>query len=452
MQVIDDWARANLRRETILTIGAFDGLHRGHQALIGAVVERARATDRLAALITFYPHPAAVLAPERAPRYLTAPGEQLALLESLGVDLVLLLRFDRELADMPARAFMEKAARHLGLRELWVGADFSLGRDREGDVSRLREIGRELGFDVIVFQTILRGEQAVSSSRIRSLLSEGRVEAVAALLGRNPSLTGRVDQGTQARLQVDPARALPADGVYAALAVMGGERVPALAKVGSDPAPDGGRRTVEVRLLNGDQAIHGCELAVEFVSRLRDARYPEGAANSNAQVEADHQAARCVLSQAEQVAGDQSPLSHAGRYRFREVEHTADRALFVWGREPADLFVGAARGMYGLMGELERLVPQTWRTIRLEATDWEGLLVEWLNELLFLSEQEGLLFTDFCIEPVSGITAETGLVVVASVGGAAAPVSGAHIKAATFHDLKVVRDGVGWSVTFTFDV
>lgn len=448
MQVVDDWAGANLRRETILTIGAFDGLHRGHQALIGAVVERARATDRLAALITFYPHPAAVLAPERAPRYLTAPGEKLALLESLGVDLVLLLRFDRKLADMPARAFIEKAARHLGLRELWVGADFSLGRDREGNVSRLREIGRELGFDVTVFQAVVRGEQAVSSSRIRSLLREGRVEAAAALLGRNPSLTGRVDQGTQARLQVDPARALPADGVYAALAVMGSERVPALAKVCSDPAQAGGRRSVEVRLLGGDQAIRGCELTVEFVSRLEDAPHSDAVAGYDVQIAA----ARCALARAEQAAGGQGPLSHVGRYRFRELEHTADRALYVWGREPADLFVGAARGMYGLMGDLERLVPQSWRTIRLEAGDWEGLLVEWLNELLFLGEQEGLLFTDFCIEPIGDITSETEPALIASVGGSAAPVTGAHIKAATFHDLKVVRDGVGWSVTITFDV
>jgi riboflavin kinase/FMN adenylyltransferase len=461
MQIIDDLAKSNLRQETVLTIGAFDGLHRGHQALITAVVERAREADRLAALITFHPHPAVVLAPGRAPRYLTTPGEKVALLESLGMDLVVLLPFTREMADMSARAFMEQTSRNLRLRELWVGADFALGRHREGDVPRLRELGAELGYEVTIFQTVLVEGQEVSSSRIRSLLLEGRIAEATTLLGRYPSIAGEVVRGAErgrvrgfptAKLKVRPERAMPADGVYAVFAVLGDERYPAVASLGMSPSFESGHRAVETHILDFDEDVHGCDLVVEFVSRLRDERRFEDPDDLAAQAETDSQAARRILSQEE--AGRQSRPLEARRYRFRELEHTADRALHVWGKGLPDLLVGAARGMCSLMGDLEDLTPEVWRTIRLEADDREALLVEWLNELLFLIEQEGLLFVDFRIQSVSDPveTPQAGATLVANVGGAEAPVTRAQIKAATFHNLELVKDNGGWSTVITFDV
>ena len=342
MQIIDDLAKASLRQETILTIGAFDGVHRGHQSLIGAVVERARATDRLAALITFHPHPAVVLAPEHAPRYLTTPGEKLALLENLGVDLVVLLPFDHKVAAMPARGFMERASRHLRMRELWVGADFSLGRDREGTVPHLRELGSELDFTVTVFQAVLADERPVSSSRIRSLFLDGRIEEAATLLGRYPSITGEVVRGEQrgqvlgipsAKLRVRSERALPADGVYAVFAVLGNERYPAVANIGLRPTLyDSGQRTVETHIFGFDEDINGCDLVVEFVSRLRDELRFEQIDDLIAQIKIDSQAARRILSQIEEEVDRPGPALDAHRYRFREQDHTADRALRVWGR------------------------------------------------------------------------------------------------------------------------
>ena len=465
MQIIDDLAKASLRQETILTIGAFDGVHRGHQSLIGAVVERARATDRLAALITFHPHPVVVLAPEHAPRYLTTPGEKLALLENLGVDLVVLLPFTREMAAMPARAFMERASRYLRLRELWVGADFTLGRNREGDLARLRDLGHELGYDVTAFQTVRGGEDAISSSRVRSLLLDGRIEEAAALLGRNPRLSGEVVYGAgrglalgcpTANLEVRPELAMPADGVYAVFAVLGSDRYPAVANIGVRPSFDDGTRTVETHIFDFDEGIYGCDLVVEFVSRLRDERRFEDIDDLVTQIEIDGQAARSVLSQDQQEAGRVGLTLDACRFRYRELDHTADRALHVWGRGLADLLVGAARGMCSLMGDLEGLVPDIWRTIRLEASDREALLVEWLNELLYLVEAEELLFTDFRIESVSDSetarAGAAGATMIAHVGGAVAPVTRAHIKAATFHNLKLVEDAAGWSTVITFDV
>ncbi len=445
MQLVDNLDKASLRQETILTIGTFDGVHRGHQVLIGAVVEQARAADCLAALITFHPHPAAILAPERAPQYLTAPSEKLALLDRLGLDLVALLPFDHKLAAMPPRAFMEKAAGHLRARELWVGAGFRLGRDREGDVPHLRELGRELGYEVTVLEMVSGDEHAISSSRIRSLLREGRIEEASALLGRRPGFAGKVQpDATKIELQVDPRRALPAAGVFAAFAVAGSERIPALASLHGDPDPEGNPRTAGVQFLDPDRDIPGCELAVELVSRLRDAP-PD-------QFEMDQQAARRILDQVQVGASAQAPMPEARQYWFREQEHTADRALRVWGRDLADLLVGAARGMCDLMGDPGGLAPLAWRTIRLEAGDREGLLVEWLNELLFLAEQEEVLFTDIYLESLRDATPTAPATLVAHVGGVFAPVTKAHIKAATYHDLRLVEAEAGWSATITFDV
>jgi len=471
MDVIDDLVKASLRQETILTIGAFDGVHRGHQALISSVVERARATNRLAAVITFHPHPAVVLAPQRAPRYLTTPGEKMALLEGLGVDLGVLFPFNRQVAAMSARDFMAMVSRYLRLRELWVGPDFALGRNREGNIERLQELGQELGYDLRVVEPIgdAGGSQAFSSSRIRELLAQGRVEDAALQLGRYFRLSGEVVIGARrghklgfptANLEVRPERAIPADGVYAVFALLGSERYPAVANVGVRPSFENGERTVETYILDFDQDIYGCDLVVEFVTRLRNERRFERIDDLIAQIERDSEAARPILGRQSSLLPPGEGLLLSGEetdqregaeppgcpYRYLEVEHTADRALKVWGRQLPDLFVGAARGMTSLMADLDSLAAIERREVRLEGWDRESLLVNWLNELLFLAETERLLFVDYQIESLT----DTALVV--RVRGAHAPVTKAAIKAATYHDLRLLHDGAGWSTVITFDV
>jgi riboflavin kinase/FMN adenylyltransferase len=484
MDIIDDLTKARLRQEAVLTIGTFDGVHRGHQALIGALVERARSTSRLAALITFHPHPAAVLAPERVPRYLTTPGEKMALLERLGVDLVVLLSFDQKLAATSAREFMERVSTQLRLRELWVGADFALGRNREGNVPGLQELGHEFGYRVQVFEPVQSGSEIISSSRIRSLLEQGRVDEAAGLLGRYPSLSGEVVRGARrghrlgfptANLEVRPERAVPADGIYAVFAVLGAERYPAVANVGVRPTFDNGQRIVEAHIFDFDQDIYGCDLVVEFVAWLRDERRFEHVNDLMAQMGQDSLHARRILTQAHQdmdtrahMASSPDTVLETCPYRYHEVEHTADRALQVWGRALPDLFVGAARGMYSLMVDLDGPVAANWQQLRLEAWDREALLVDWLNELLFLTETQGLAFVDCRIEFLGDSTESVGsspeslvqalsenpntVALVAQVGSAKAPVTKAQIKAATFHDLALVEDETGWSAVITFDV
>jgi len=395
MKVIDDLTQVNLQQESIVTIGAFDGVHRGHQALIDEVVQQARTTNRLAVLITFHPHPAVVLAPEHAPRYLTTPGEKVALLEGLGIDLVVLLPFNQQVAATPARDFVQMILEHLQLRVLWIGADFALGRNREGNVDFLRELGQELDYQVHIMEPVLSGGEAISSSRIRALLRQGRVAEATQLLGRPPNLSGEVVYGVQrgrtlgfptANLEVRPERAVPADGVYAVLALLGDECHPAVANVGVRPSFDnpllgtGSHRTIETHIFDFDQDIYGCDLVVEFVARLRDERRFEDIDDLITQIGQDSLAARQIL---DDPANCRGKTAKPCAYRYQEVEHTADRALHVWGRTLPDLFAGAARGMYSLMADLNGLAATERREVQLEAWDQESLLVDWLNELLF---------------------------------------------------------------------
>jgi riboflavin kinase/FMN adenylyltransferase len=470
MQVIHDLTMASLQQETVLTIGAFDGVHRGHQALIRQVVDRARSTGRLAGLITFHPHPALVLAGDKGEPvksfYLTTPGEKLILLEGLGLNVVALLPFDQELANTSALGFMQLVSRHLRVRELWVGPDFALGREQEGDVPRLQEIGREMGYDVCVLRRVYEaaGEQSViSSSRIRALLREGEVAGVTEMLGRYPAISGEVVPGAHrgrrlgfptANLEVRAERALPANGVYAVFALLGDVQYQGVANVGVRPSFDNGPRTVETHILDFDADIYGCDLVVEFVARLRDERRFGNVGDLIAQIRQDCAAARSILeahSRGDLSAASRSDETPDGNgspacpYWSEEVEHTADRALRVWGRDLADLYVGAARGMVRLMADLDGLLATHWREIRLEALDRETLLVAWLNELLFLTESEGLIFVDCRVKSVTETTLE------AWVGGARGEATKAHLKAATFHALEVVRDATGWSTLITFD-
>lgn len=457
MEVIDDLAKVGLRRETVLTIGAFDGVHRGHQALISPVVTRARAAGRLSGVITFHPHPAVVLAPDRAPRYLTTPGEKVALLEKLGVDLVVLLTFDRHMAGTPARDFVEKVSWRLRMQELWVGADFAMGRDRQGDVDYLRRLGRELGYEVHVVEPLVLDGQVVSSSRIRRLLLEGEVEDAARLLGRYPSLSGEVVEGARrghtlgfptANLEIRPERAVPANGVYAVYALLGRERYPAVANVGVRPTFDNGKRTVETYILDFQGDLYGCDLVVEFVARLRRERRFESVEDLVEQIGKDSEMARSMLQDQAVPGGTGVRGEDACPYGYREVEHTADRALSVWGRTLPALFIGAAQGMYSLMGDLDRegLVATEWRTVSLEGLDRESLLVDWLNELLYLAESEDLLLLKFEIDSL------TETILEGRVGGVPADETVADIKAATYHQLEVKEQEGGWSTLITFDV
>ena len=307
MEIIDDLSSINLNSDTILTLGAFDGVHRGHQHLIQQMIEEARQAKRLAGLITFYPHPSAVLSPYNPTRYLSTPGEKAALLERSGLDILAILPFDQEMAQTSAWDFMGRVRRHLHTVELWVGADFALGRAREGDVEALRAMGQELGFTVRVIEPMTWQGQIISSTRIRSLLLKGKVRQATQLLGRYPSLAGEVVRGSQrghclgfptANLEVRKERVVPADGIYAVYARLGEERRQGVANVGVRPSFEiGSQRIVEVHILDFEEEIYGCDLVVEFVERLRDEHRFANVEALKAQIERDIAQARHILAE-----------------------------------------------------------------------------------------------------------------------------------------------------------
>jgi riboflavin kinase/FMN adenylyltransferase len=307
MEIIDDLSKINLNSDTIIAVGAFDGVHRGHQYLIQQMVEEARQTKRLAGLITFHPHPSAVLSPYNPTYYLSTPGEKAALLEQLGLDILAILPFDHEMAQTSAHDFIAQVRRHLHMAELWVGTDFALGRAREGDVETLRALGQELGFTVRVIEPLTWQGQIISSTRIRSLLLKGRVRQAAQMLGRYPSLAGEVMRGSQrghclgfptANLEVRKERVIPADGVYAVYARLGKERHQGVANIGLRPSFEiGGERIVEVHILDFEEDIYGCDLVVEFVERLRDERRFADVEELKAQIKRDIAQARRILAE-----------------------------------------------------------------------------------------------------------------------------------------------------------
>lgn len=232
MQLIQDLSQLKPDGGVVLTLGVFDGVHLGHRHLIGQVVGRARQLGCQSAVITFHPHPAAVIRGERLP-IMTTPQERLYLIRQLDADLVVSLPFTAELSQLTAREFMGLICSHLRLRELWIGPDFVLGRGREGTVARLTELGGEMGFTVHAVPPLVLDGEVVSSTRIRSLLAAGDVARAGLLLGHCFSFSGPVIAGARrgrtlgyptANLSAAADRALPADGIYACRAVIGEPR------------------------------------------------------------------------------------------------------------------------------------------------------------------------------------------------------------------------------------
>lgn len=272
-------------RGTVVTIGAFDGIHIGHQALIQRLVAQARQRDLSAGLVTFYPHPDAVLHPQHHELYLTTPGEKTALLETLGLDWVAVLSFTPQLAATSPRAFMGHLCERLRVQAVWVGPDFALGRGRAGNVDTLQRLGAEMGFEVCDVPYVAQDGQKVSSTRIRTLLRRGHVAEAACLLGRWYSVSGEVIRGAQrgrclgfptANVDVHAERVVPANGVYATQTWLGETCYASVTSVGVRPTFDHGERRVETYLLDYQGDLYGCDLVVEFVVRLRpEKRYIE---------------------------------------------------------------------------------------------------------------------------------------------------------------------------------
>ena len=291
----------------MLTIGSFDGVHRGHQALIGAMVEDARRLGSPAIVLTFFPHPSVVLRGRRPSFYIMTPDEKAAALLALGVDGVVTQHFDQAMAHIPAHDFLALLRRHLGFKRLWVGEDFALGHRREGNRLFLEKASREYGYDLHVVPPFLMGGEAVSSTRVREALRSGDVARAASYLGRPFALPGKVVRGAgrgrrlgfpTANLDFWDERAYPGVGVYACWVAVAGGRFPAVTNIGLRPTfeTDAQRPVIEAHLLDADVDLYEREIALVFVERLRDERRFEGAEALREQIQRDIARARGLLT------------------------------------------------------------------------------------------------------------------------------------------------------------
>lgn len=306
MKHLTDLASVQLSQPSVVTIGVFDGVHEGHQSLIRRVVDEARLTNRLAVAITFFPHPDVVLRQLTGRYYLTTPEQRAEYLGELGIDYVITLPFNDDFRQIRAAAFVDMLRENLKLSLLWVGADFALGYQREGNVDFLKAQGAEKGFSVRVID-LLPAEQdgIISSTTIREALLAGDMEKARGLLGRSYALTGEVVHGDHrgrelgfptANVHVWDEQVIPANGIYATWAYLDGERHMAATSVGVRPHFDGEDVRVEAYLLDFDHDIYGKQLTVSFEKYLRPEMKFDGLEGLIAQINADVQTSRDYLS------------------------------------------------------------------------------------------------------------------------------------------------------------
>ncbi len=271
-------AEASLYQNSIVTIGVFDGVHKGHQHLIKRLVEEAHSRGLLAVVLTFFPHPDIVLRGLKGRYYLTNAEQKADLLMQLGVDCVVTHPFNDEVRQVRAADFVDQLTRHLKMSALWVGSDFAMGYKREGNVSFLREQGAQKEFTVHDIDLIEAQGGIISSSHIREAVQSGQMEQAGVWLNRPYSVIGEVVHGEKRGRQIGfptantavwDEQVLPINGIYAGWARLGSERFMAMTNVGVRPTFEGKNITVEPYLLDFDRDIYGQQLEVSFEKLLR---------------------------------------------------------------------------------------------------------------------------------------------------------------------------------------
>ncbi len=317
--VVDALGPCELPCPAVVTVGNYDGIHRGQRIVLDRVVARARALGLPAVLVTFEPHPMAVLAPDQAPATLFTREQKSRLLDAAGVDLMAVIRFTAEFAATRAEEFVRDfLVARLGVRELYVGRQFVFGRNREGDLGLLTRLGEELGFLVCGLEEERADGEPVSSTRIRRALANGAVERAAELLGRPFSLTGVIVPGQNrgrglgwptTNLRPD-GELLPLEGVYATRVEFEGARarLDSVTNVGRRPTVQGsGQRVVESHIFDFDRDVYGERIELYFHKRLRDEMLFRSVTELSAQIGRDVQHSREYFAHLRRSQGSNEP-------------------------------------------------------------------------------------------------------------------------------------------------
>lgn len=296
-------ARGTLRR-SVLTIGNFDGVHRGHQEILARVRREADARGTSAVVLTFDPHPVSVVRPDAAPTAIMTLRDRLETLAETGMDLAIVQHFTPAFASIDAEGFVRRfLVEILDADLLLVGDDLNFGRDRGGNVAMLQDAGRRLGFSVEVVAPVEVGGVVARSSVIRSLVAAGDVTAAERLLGRPHFVRGRVEHGAGrgrnlgfATANLDPQTPLaPGDGVYVTVARLGRRRLDSVTSVGSTPTFGGTRRVIEAHIFGELGDLYGKPLVLEFLEKIRDQRRFDSPEALARQIGLDVAHARAVL-------------------------------------------------------------------------------------------------------------------------------------------------------------
>ena len=301
--------------KSVVTIGTFDGVHRGHQLLLSQVAERARELDARSVAVTFEPVPVSVLRPEAYRGRICSVDEKLHQIHLAGIDQVDVIEFTLDLAAKSPEEFISDLVDRLDMIEVWVGDDFALGRNRSGNVDVIREIGQDLGYTTVAIERIADGDRPISSTAIRKAIEIGDVSAAALMLGRPFRISGEVIHGAHlgrtigfptANFVPPPGMIQLADGIYASYAVVPSETFarPAMTYVGTRPTVDGEDRQVETNILDFDGDLYGKVLIVDLIERVRGDQTFDGLEPLIAQLKVDEVAIRGILEPIKGFAGE----------------------------------------------------------------------------------------------------------------------------------------------------
>ncbi len=304
MEIEQELANIGPQGETLLTIGVFDGVHAGHRYLLETLQQQAAEKNLLSGVVTFNPHPQSVLHPRNQLLWLSDPEDRVKSLQQLGINLVAVLTFTPEVARLSAQEFISLVKKHLRMRSIMVGPDFTLGRGQEGNIHLLRALGREMKFSVEVIPPYTINGEVVSSTLIRQALTQGDMERVRRLMGHYFQIGGKIIASDRrgrilgfptANLDIKPQQALPGNGIYATITQVDDKQFPSATNIGTRPTFGEGEKNVETHLLNYKGDLYGKEIRVEFMQKLRDEQRFPSSEELKAQIRKDIREVEAIL-------------------------------------------------------------------------------------------------------------------------------------------------------------
>lgn len=304
MKVFTGVNEAGKINNPVVAIGNFDGIHRGHAALIARVIEESSKIKGTPTVLTFFPHPLTVINPYLNIEQITPLSDKLKIMEELGIEAAFILKFDDEFSKtMPADFAEEFILKKLGAKKVVVGYDFSFGKNKAGNIEMFKELGERMGFEVIIVPPVMEGERVVSSTRIRSFLKEGLIRDAALFLGRPYIVKGVTVKGNKigkligfptANLSIKDYL-IPRKGVYAAYVMMVDKRYKGVLSIGPAPTFNIDDFSFEAHILDFEDDVYGKEMAVEFVERLRGIEKFKDVEDLKKQIRYDIEKARQIL-------------------------------------------------------------------------------------------------------------------------------------------------------------